>query len=85
MKLKSIIYSAILGCTAFATTSCSDYLDVSKEMNENLTEDKVWDNPSYTRNWYGNILPTMHPCLALRPTMLLSIVGLRSISISVRP
>ena len=55
MKLKNIFNMAILGCLTFTATSCSDYLDVSKEMNENLTEDKVWENPSYTRNWYGNI------------------------------
>ncbi len=55
MKLKNIFTAAIVGCLAITATSCSDYLDVSKEMNENLTEDKVWENPTYTRNWYGNI------------------------------
>ena len=55
MKLKNIFSTAIVGCLAFTATSCSDYLDVSKEMNENLTENKVWENPTYTRNWYGNI------------------------------
>ena len=55
MKLKNIFSTAIVGCLAFTATSCSDYLDVSKEMNENLTEKKVWENPDYTRNWYGNI------------------------------
>ena len=37
MKLKNIFNMAILGCLTFTATSCSDYLDVSKEMNENLT------------------------------------------------
>ena len=55
MKLKNILYAAVTVCTLFMSSSCSDYLDVSKEMNENQTEDKTWDNPSYTRNWYGNI------------------------------
>lgn len=50
---------AIMGCLAISATSCSDYLDVSKEMNENLTEPKVWENPSYTRNWYGKIYQCM--------------------------
>lgn len=55
MKLKNIMNMAIIGCLSLTVTSCSDYLDVSKEMNENLTEAKVWENPTYTRNWYGNI------------------------------
>ena len=55
MKLKNIMNMAIAGCLSLTATSCSDYLDVSKEMNENLTEAKVWENPTYTRNWYGNI------------------------------
>ena len=55
MKLKNIMNMAIIGCLSLTATSCSDYLDVSKEMNENLTEAKVWENPTYTRNWYGNI------------------------------
>ena len=59
MKLRNIIYSAILCSTALVAASCSNYLDVSKEMNENLTEDKVWENPNYTRNWYGNIYQCM--------------------------
>lgn len=59
MKLKNIMKMAIVGCLAISATSCSDYLDVSKEMNENLTEPKVWENPSYTRNWYGKIYQCM--------------------------
>lgn len=55
MKLKNIIFLAISVCSSFTLTSCNDYLDVSKEMNENLTMDKVFVNPTYTRNWYGNI------------------------------
>lgn len=55
MKLKNIIKTAAFGCLLVASASCSDYLDVSKEMSENLTEDKVWESPVYTRNWYGNI------------------------------
>ena len=50
MKLKNIMNMAIIGCLSLTATSCSDYLDVSKEMNENLTEAKVWENPTYTRN-----------------------------------
>lgn len=56
MKLKTLAYSFLIAGSALcATTSCSDYLDVSGEMNENLTMDKVFENPGYTRDWYGNI------------------------------
>ena len=55
MKIKNLLYSALFAGSAFCVTSCSDYLDVSGEMNENLTLDKVFENPNYTRNWYGNI------------------------------
>lgn len=54
MKPKYIIYTFLAGLS-LATSSCNDYLDVSKEMNENLTMDKVFVNPDYTRNWYGTI------------------------------
>ena len=56
MKLKNLLYatfgSAVL---AFSTASCSDYLDISGEFNASLGIDEVWDNASYTRNWYGVI------------------------------
>lgn len=59
MKLKKIIYTTLITGSFFVTLSCSDYLDVSKEMNENLSLDKVFENPTYTRNWYGNIYQCM--------------------------
>lgn len=55
MKFKKLIYSILVAGFALSSTSCSDYLDISGEMNENLTLDKVFENPDYTRNWYGNI------------------------------
>lgn len=55
MSLKKKLYTILLAGFAFCTTACSDYLDISNEMSENLTLDKVFDNPNYTRNWYGNI------------------------------
>lgn len=55
MKLKNILYTTLAAGLTFAASSCSDYLDVSKEMNENLSINKVFENPTYTRNWYGNI------------------------------
>ncbi|WP_321333894.1 RagB/SusD family nutrient uptake outer membrane protein [uncultured Bacteroides sp.] len=56
MKLKNTFFTIIVaGLTIITASSCSDYLDVSKEMNQNLTLDKVFENPNYTRDWYGNI------------------------------
>jgi len=40
---------------AFSIASCSDYLDISGEFNASLGVDQVWDNATYTRNWYGVI------------------------------
>lgn len=56
MKLKNILY-AIAGSAVLTlgTASCSDYLDISGEFNASLGENEVWDNPTYTRNWYGVI------------------------------
>lgn len=34
---------------------CSDYLDVSDEIAENLTLDEVFENPGYIRRWHGNL------------------------------
>ncbi len=55
MKLKKIVYTTLVAGLTLAATSCSDYLDISSEMNENLSLNKVFENPTYTRNWYGNI------------------------------
>lgn len=55
MNFKKIVYSLLVAGFTLCSTSCSDYLDISGEMNENLTLDKVFENPGYTRNWYGNI------------------------------
>ena len=35
--------------------ACSDYLDTSKELTENLTINEVFENVSYTRRWHQNI------------------------------
>ncbi len=59
MKIKTLLYSIMVAGLTLCSTSCSDYLDVSSEMNENLTLDKVFENPNYTRNWYGNIYQCM--------------------------
>lgn len=51
--------AAAAGLSVAAVSSCSDYLDVSKEMNQGLTVGKVFDNPNNTRDWYGTIYTSM--------------------------
>lgn len=56
MKLKNLLYATVGSAVlAFSTASCSDYLDISGEFNASLGVDQVWDNATYTRNWYGVI------------------------------
>lgn len=49
----------ILLCIFIAATtpfvSCSDYLDVSSELADNLTIDGVFENVEYTKRWHANI------------------------------
>lgn len=49
---------ATIASACFFTLSfagCSDYLDVSDEVAENLTLDEVFNNPNYMRRWHGNL------------------------------
>lgn len=55
MKIKKLIYSAFIAGMTLAGTSCSDYLDVSNEITQNLSIEEVFNNPSYTRSWYVNM------------------------------
>lgn len=52
--IKKIVVILICGALA-SLNSCADYLDVSKEVSDNLTTEQVFNNPSYTRNWHRNI------------------------------
>ncbi len=51
-------------CTAAAfslagmLTSCSDYLDVSKELAKNLDKEEVFSKAKYIKQWYGEIYQT---------------------------
>lgn len=53
--LKKLIILVCFGGMAIPFTSCSDYLDVSKEISAQLTTKEVFENPTYTRQWYLNI------------------------------
>ena len=56
MKIINKITSIASACVlALSSTGCSDYLDVSKEVAENLTLDEVFSNPDYIRRWHGGL------------------------------
>ncbi|WP_303011710.1 RagB/SusD family nutrient uptake outer membrane protein [uncultured Bacteroides sp.] len=60
MKLSKIIYTAALAAvTGISFSSCNDYLDVSKELSQNLNKDQVFSNWDYLKQWYGEIYNTM--------------------------
>lgn len=39
-------------------TSCSDYLDVSKELSQNLDKNEVFSKAKFIKRWYGEIYQT---------------------------
>lgn len=55
MKAINKIVFTIIAAGSIAFSSCSDYLDVSGELSDNLTVDKVFENAGYTKRWHGNI------------------------------
>lgn len=49
--IKKILF--IILCGGMITiSSCVDYLDVSKELQDNLTFEQIFDNPDNTRRWH---------------------------------
>lgn len=54
-KIKNMARVCLAGALLTFSTSCLDYLDVSKEVAENLTTDQVFTNPSYLKRWYSEI------------------------------
>jgi hypothetical protein len=51
--LKKIFITIMLAAAVLLPFSCSDYLDVSAELAENLDIETVFNKPNYTRNWYA--------------------------------
>ncbi len=52
---KNILYIILVVALSSTIASCSDFLDVSKELNKEATMEDVWVNYNYTRRWYNNI------------------------------
>lgn len=59
MKIKNIMRVLAVGAMMGATSSCADYLDVSKELSQTLDKDEVFSNWEYLKKWYGEIYQTM--------------------------
>lgn len=53
--LKKLVLLICVGGILTPFAACSDYLDVSKEIADNLTTEQVFNNPGYTKRWYSNI------------------------------
>lgn len=51
--INKIFFYLLLAVTVFTPFSCTDYLDVSSELAENLDIKMVFEKPDYTRNWYA--------------------------------
>lgn len=51
-KIKTVTLTCVL---TLSLIGCSDYLDVSDEIAENLTLEEVFNNPATVRRWHGNL------------------------------
>lgn len=54
-NIRKIVNTVLLGSLFCGGITSCDYLDVSKEIAENLTLGETFENTSYTKRWYGNV------------------------------
>ena len=59
------LYVTLCGVGVLGLFSCSDYLDVSDELSENLTVEDVFNNKAYVQRWHANIFN----CISCYETM----------------
>lgn len=58
--MKKIVYTlCICGLLSSGMTSCTDYLDVSKELQENIDLEKIFTTPMYVKSWYAQAYATI--------------------------
>ncbi len=53
MKRKYFLY-ALLASSAFAATSCKDYLSVDRFFSDTQSEERIFNNKDYTEQWLAN-------------------------------
>ena len=59
MKYLKFIYNSIaILAISVVFTSC-EFLDVDKELAENVTLQEIFENPNYTKGWYGEMYQAM--------------------------
>lgn len=58
MNIIKTVCTATVVLMAGMLTSCSDYLDVSKELAQNLDKEEVFSKAKYIKQWYGEIYQT---------------------------
>ena len=54
-KIFKKLYMTLCGVGMLGLFSCSDYLDVSEEISDNLTIEDVFNNKGYVQRWHSNI------------------------------
>ena len=54
-KIFKLLFIGSLCGLSFFITSCSDYLDVSDEVTQNLTLTETFENPDYVKRWHGGL------------------------------
>ena len=59
-EVKKFVYIALVAGGMLGSFISCDYLDVSKELSENLTLEQVFNNPGYTKRWQANIYNCSH-------------------------
>ena len=59
MKYLKIIYTTLaISLISFSFSSC-EFLDVDKELAENVTITEIFENPNYTKGWYAEMYQAM--------------------------
>lgn len=59
MNIRKTIHTVAVASFAGLLSSCGDYLDVSKELSQNLDKEEVFSNWTYLKQWYGEIYSTV--------------------------
>lgn len=54
-KIFKLLFIGSLCGLALFITSCSDFLDVSDEVTQNLTLTETFENPDYVKRWHGGL------------------------------
>ncbi|MBD8983242.1 MAG: RagB/SusD family nutrient uptake outer membrane protein [Bacteroides cellulosilyticus] len=62
MKTKNIFLTVALGIGTFAFSSCSDYLNVDRYFNDRMTEEKLFEDKTYSEQWLAGVYSHLLGC-----------------------